>query len=88
MHVFRYSMGHFLVKFFNLIMALVIGGAPVSCDPTWEPCTVHAGPTYYLGGAHILFRRNPHTIQAGPAWDPRTIQVGPAHIVWRSLRFY
>ena len=45
--------------------------------PMWGPRTVYAGPTYYSGGAHALFRRDPRAIQAGPMWDPRAIQAGP-----------
>ena len=56
--------------------------------PTWDPYTVNADPC----GTHVLFRRGPHTIQAGltwnprtmycscgPPWAPRTVQVGPYH---------
>ena len=35
------------------------------------------GTTHYLGGTHVLFKWDPHTIQVGPTWDLRTIQAGP-----------
>ena len=36
----------------------------MSRGPTWGPCTVHAGPTYYLGGTYVKFRRDPHGTHA------------------------
>ena len=56
--------------------------------PTGDPRTVYTGPTYYSGGTHALFRRDPRgthalfrrdprAIQVGPIWDTRAIQTGP-----------
>ena len=38
---------------------------------------IHVGPTYCLGGTHMLFRWDPHTIQVILFMIPRTLQVGP-----------
>ena len=47
--------------------------------PTY-PCTVHAAPL----GTHILFRWDPHIVQAGP----RTIQVGPTYYSVGTRAYY
>jgi len=56
---------------------------------TWGPRT-HVlfmrpplGPTFYLGGAHILFRWDPHTVQVGPR-----IQVGPTYYSVGTRAYY
>jgi len=62
----------------------------IQAGPTWGPRThvlfmrLPMGPTFYLGGTHILFRWDPHTVQA----SPRTIQVGPTYYSVGTRAYY